>query len=606
MNTDTRPKSLMRKMKLVEYVKNYKFNSLLLRNFIIITLLVLIPTLVVSVIYNVNTRRMVHEEIAVSNMNSLISSSDAIEAVMLELFYFSYYLSTNRDIFQFSISDRNEITRNQLTGKINDIIRMYTVTNNYIDSIFIYSEITNLVFHNSLIFDLDELSDKSWLPVYQAMGSRAFAIEATRKNDSYPYFITLICPLMYSGNEVKNGAVIININVEELGSIIGSSRNTGNDFFMVDENMRLYYSNDFRIMGSDYAPEYLFFLKDMPHTISQTVNINGKETIVSSITSTRYPWRYVLLSPLTNYENQMAEINRFIITITIIYVFASIIVSFILTIKSFKPVHNIMATIEDLNIFEGDYIDKDKNGNEIKHITFLLQKTQEQHSNLKLELDDRIIKLNNAQMKALQYQIDPHFLYNTLDIINWMAIEKMNGENDVSVMISTLALLLRSSLERTSFLVTVQEEIEHTKLYAKILELKYKGALTLHWEIESEIAQCKIIKLSIQPLVENALYHGLKPQRYHGNIIVKGTLEGDTAVITVEDDGAGMTDEKCRDLNEQLNNEYQLDNNHIGIFNVNQRIKLLYGDEYGITVSNGKTCGFVVRVIFPQDIVFDI
>jgi len=595
------------RIKLREYLLNYKFNSLLVRNFVVITLLVLMPSSLVNVFYNINTKNIVLDEINNLNMNSLYRTSDSIEAVMLELFYFTYNISNNNDVIVFSISDRNEITKNKLGTKINDVIKMYTMTNNYIDSIYIYSGKTNLVLHNGSVMDLEDMKDKTWLPFYNTMENKAFAIHATRKNDYYPYYITLICPLYRQSETTSNGAVVLNVDVEKLGRIIGSNNNMTQTFFMVDDSMRLYYCNDYKMMGNQsYAPEYLDFLKDMPASFSQIESINGQDKVVSGVTSARYPWRYVLISPLANFESRMKTVNYFFLQMTVAYLLISLIISFILAVRSFKPVHSIMSVLENSNALDGEYLIKEHHENEVKHITSLVRRTQEQNSRLKLELEERLVKLNNAQMRALQNQIDPHFLYNTLDIINWMAIEKMEGENEVSMMITTLAELLRCSLRRTSYLVSVDEELEHTKLYARILEYKNKEKLKIHWEINPDILKCKIVKLSIQPLMENALNHGLKPRRYHGNIYIKGELVGNTLVICVEDDGVGMDGKKRDALNDHLRTEYQYDDEHVGILNVNQRIKLLFGEEYGVVLCERDGSGLTATIIFPQDAASDL
>jgi len=588
------------KMKLRQYIMNYKFKSILFRNFIIMSFLVLLPSAFVSIFYNINMRQIAMDEISTSNRSSLYRSSDAIENAMLELFRFAHNLSTDPYVVMFSLSDRDEIIRNALAERINRIIRMYTRTNSFVESVIIYSGITNLVLYDSFVRDLDEIADMSWFDVFNTMGDLDFRILASRKNDFYPYFITLVSPLNYTGTKL-NGAVIVNINITNLGRIIGHNSNTNQTFFIMGSDMRLYYSSDIQLMRNVFAPEYLHFLNDRPRNFSQTEMLNGSETIVSSITSSRYHWRYVLLSPLVNYEDQVRGVNITFIKITAAYLVLSIIISFILAVRSFKPIHNIINVLENPKTLDSEYIITDHHDNELTHITSLVRRTQEQNNVLKLELEERLLKLNNAQMRALQSQINPHFLYNTLDVINWMAKEKIGNENEVSKMITTLAQLLRSSLQRSNYLVTVEEEVEQTKLYAKIIEYKNKDKLKIHWEISPDILDCKIVKLSIQPLVENALNHGLKKRRFRGNIYIKGMLIGNAVVICVEDDGVGLDEKKRDEINNHLRNEYQYDEKHVGILNVNQRVKLLFGEKFGVILSARGGIGLRVTISFPQD-----
>jgi two-component system sensor histidine kinase YesM len=243
----------------------------------------------------------------------------------------------------------------------------------------------------------------------------------------------------------------------------------------------------------------------------------------------------------------------------------------------------------------GDYLTA-PHKNELQLITSLIQNTQKQHSRLKLELDERMEKLNNAQLRALQSQIDPHFIYNTLDTVNWMAIDRLGMSNEVSEMVSALANLLRSSLTRSAYLVTVADELEQARMYVKILETRYKDKLTVNWDIDEDVLSCRIIKLCLQPLIENAIKHGLHPKRFIGTVTVTGRRLDKSVVLSVIDDGVGISEEECARLNSHLKTDYQEDEGHLGIRNVNQRIKILFGDKFGVVLTpvDAGACATVV------------
>lgn len=586
------------------YLRNFKFNSILIRNFLLMVLLIALPVFGLSMFYNVYARQILQTEISNSNLNSLYRSSDMVETLFKELRSFSYNLSVSADTNKFVYMDRDEIISSGLASNLYETIKFYTMTYEYVDSVYIYSEVNNQILYKNLdssseINSLDAIKDKTWLATYKSMGNQSFLIQSRRKNDYYPYYITLICPIKSQSETV--GAVVVNVNIEGLGKLIGSNGNVTQKMFILDDAMQLYYSSDYNIMGSqNQAPGYLDFLKKTKGDFSKAVQIDGQETIVSRVKSTDYSLNYVFVSPMAVYEGKTTQMNSVLFQVTLFALLVSLVISYLLTLKSFEPVRSIMDVMENPTPLEGDYISDDRHSNEVKYITNLVRKTRDQNDRLKLELEERLEKLNNAQLRALQNQIDPHFLYNTLDTINWMAIEKMGGQNEVSAMISTLAQLLRKSLQRASFLVTVREEIEHAKLYVKILELRYRDKLSVHWNISEEILDCKTVKLSIQPLVENALSHGLGAKRYQGNIYINGVLMGETAVISVEDDGIGMDENERQELNLHLKTEYQFDDRHVGIRNVNQRFKLLFGDKYGVVISPGSSgTGLAVTIVFP-------
>lgn len=581
------------------YLRSYKFNSMLFRYFLIIMLLVILPNALLSVLYNYNANRVLQEEIGDANLNSLNRSSGMIENVMTELYGFAYNLSVSRDCLSFIYSDRQGLLSGDVARRLNEAITFYTNTYDYVESIYAYSERTGLLATGTNLGGIDTFTDKTWLPTYQVMGESNFVVKSRRRNDYYPYLITLICPI-HAGRTQTVGAVIVNVNVEGIGKLIGSNRDATQRLYIVDDDLGLYYSSNVSALDKPKA-DFLSFLVGRKGSFTEVMRLEDGDMIVSSVISERYGWRYVLLSPLSMYEEKLAGMNRFMLSVTVVTAVISLIIAYYLTIKTFDPVRRIINIVDNPTPFSKEYIDPEKDSNEIQHITNLVRKAQMLNSRLTMELEERLKKLNNAQLLALQGQIDPHFLYNTLDTIHWMAYDELGTDNKVSQMIVTLAQLLRVNFQRTSYLVTVREEVDHAKLYVRILEFRYSDRLQVRWEIGGEILDCGFVKLSIQPLVENALQHGLKSRRYQGTIVISGRLEQGNVVIAVEDDGVGMVAAEIDALNEHLTNDYELDDTHIGIRNVNQRIKILFGERYGVRIAARAEGGLAVTITVPLD-----
>jgi two-component system, sensor histidine kinase YesM len=582
-----------------KYLRNYKFNSLVFRYFLIIVLLVVIPSGLLSILYSRNTNQVLQQEISDANLNSLHRSSSMIENVMIELNGFAYNLSVSQDCLSFVYSNKQSVEFFNLAGKINETIKFLTNTYDYIDSIYIYSETQGLIIDGRTISSMDAITDKTWLSTYQGMGESKFVVESRRKNDNYPYYITLICPI-HAGRTQTVGAVVVNVNIEGVGKLIGNNKDATQQLYIIDDSMRLYYSSDLKILDHDDAKaDFLSFLGKRGGDISEVVKLDGEEMIISSVDSKRYAWRYVLLSPLSLYQKKLDDINKFMLSVTIAASVLSLLSAYYLTIKTFEPVRRIIGVVDNPTPFTEEATDAGKDSDEIQHITSLVRNTQVMNSRLSMELEERLEMLNKAQLRALQGQIDPHFLYNTLDTIHWMAYEELGDDNKVSQMIITLAQLLRVNLQRSGYLVNVREEVEHAKLYVRILELRYKDRLRVQWRIDDDILDCGIIKLAIQPLVENALQHGLKSRRYQGSIVISGRREDESIAISVEDDGVGLSAEDIAALNEHLTNNYEMDDAHIGIRNVNQRIKILFGELYGVRMASRSGGGLIVTIVVP-------
>ena len=174
------------------------------------------------------------------------------------------------------------------------------------------------------------------------------------------------------------------------------------------------------------------------------------------------------------------------------------------------------------------------------------------------------------------------------------------GENPVSAALVNLAGFFRNTLSFSGYLITVDEEIRYTKDYIKILHLRYADLFSVKWDIDDAILPCKVIKTCLQPIIENAVYHGFKPKGGNGLLTVTGKLSDNNIVFTLSDDGVGMSPDEVSTLNESLNtNVYTNISPHIGLANVNKRIKIIFGENYGLSVKSSEGCGTDVRITIP-------
>jgi two-component system sensor histidine kinase YesM len=221
------------------------------------------------------------------------------------------------------------------------------------------------------------------------------------------------------------------------------------------------------------------------------------------------------------------------------------------------------------------------------------------------ELLDAKIKehenLKKAELRALQAQINPHFLYNTLDAIIWMAEAKKIEQ--VVELVSVLSRFFRITLSKGKDWITVREEIEHVESYLAIQKVRYRDILDYRIDVPDNLRDSEILKLTLQPLVENALYHGIKNKRNGGTITVRAQqCDDDLLQIQIEDNGIGMTQERLTQLRAVLEGEAGDEvsgESGYGVNNVNQRIKLYYGKAYGLTIESEYTRGACVSVVIP-------
>jgi len=204
------------------------------------------------------------------------------------------------------------------------------------------------------------------------------------------------------------------------------------------------------------------------------------------------------------------------------------------------------------------------------------------------------ITLRKTELKALQAQINPHFLYNTLDAIAWLCEEGRN--KDAEDMVTSLAKLFRISISKGHELITIEKEIQHAQSYLRIETFRYKNQFTYTFDVDENCLGYLCNKITLQPIIENAIYHGLNRMVDEGEITIRIREDGDDIILSVEDNGIGMTEEQCQEI---LRKEPG-DRTGIGIKNVNDRIKIYFGEEYGLTITSELDEGTCVDIRMPK------
>ena len=287
------------------------------------------------------------------------------------------------------------------------------------------------------------------------------------------------------------------------------------------------------------------------------------------------------------------------------YVFATILVLLVMLLegnqlvsrKISKPIRELDASVKayEAGGKPGIYIG---GSSEIRHLGHSVQKSYEQIE----ELMDEIIQQQNERRKseldALQSQINPHFLYNTLESITWMVEAQENGA--AVRMISELAKLLRVSLSRGKTIIPIKDELQHSRSYMNIQLTRYKERFKTEFRIDKEIENYCIVKLVIQPILENAIYYGVgnMDEDDDGMIIVTGEKRDEDILITIEDNGMGMREEVLENILTD-SSKVPKHGSGVGVINVHSRIRLMFGEEYGLFIESEPDEGTKVTIRIP-------
>lgn len=209
------------------------------------------------------------------------------------------------------------------------------------------------------------------------------------------------------------------------------------------------------------------------------------------------------------------------------------------------------------------------------------------------------VRLRKAEFELLQSQINPHFLYNTLDAIVWLA--EAGEQKKVVSMVGSLSDFFRISLNQGQDILDVRDELQHVRSYLEIQQMRYQDILQYEICVPEELNHCRIPKITLQPLVENALYHGIKNKRGKGMIRVDGERDGADCILRITDNGRGMTAERLEQVREGIRNRNVRETDIYGLYNVNERIRLNFGEDYGITITSVYGEGTCVTVRLPGE-----
>lgn len=234
---------------------------------------------------------------------------------------------------------------------------------------------------------------------------------------------------------------------------------------------------------------------------------------------------------------------------------------------------------------------------EIRHLGNSIQRSYEQIDSLMKKIVLEQNERRKSELDALQSQINPHFLYNTLESITWMVEGERNDE--AVFMISQLARLFRISLSQGRTIITVKEELQHAESYMNIQKVRYKNTFSVEFDVDPSLYSCCTVKLILQPILENAINYGVSSMEDCGEIRVTGRREDGNVILAVSDNGIGMSEEEV-DLVLTDSNRIHKHGSGVGLVNVNNRIQILFGTEYGLSIESEPDEGTTVSICIPE------
>lgn len=412
--------------------------------------------------------------------------------------------------------------------------------------------------------------------------------------DSYPWVITTA--LRMRKNVLDGAYIAVDFKFSEIAAYIDNVGVGRQGYcFIEDKNRNIVYHPQQQLLFSGLKSEKTEYIKQLPD------GLTSEENVVYSIkTLSGRQWRIVGLS----FTGEIAAEGERQIALSILVSFVCCVIICLVVLAVYSKIVNrpVKELIDAMKHFEKDtdnfsFNEKDEKVSEIKILSDSFGHMSVRIKELMEKVRREETELRKTELKALQAQINPHFLYNTLDSIQWMC---ERGETDnASKMVGALAKLFRISISRGHELITIKDEINHVKNYLVIQSFRYREQFSYSFEVDEKLETFLCNKITLQPLVENAIYHGIDRLVDEGEIkitVKEAEDDQNDILMIVEDNGVGMSEEQCRKI---LCKE-RSDSSGIGVKNVNDRLKIYFGEKYGLTVKSELDVGTVMTARIPK------
>ena len=578
-----------------------KFNSIQSVIFAMVSMLLLGAVAIVTVISMNYTRTSVFDNSSLYTQTIIQQMNQNIDSYIDYMENISYLVSSNEDVQAYLFGDEPDPE-----SRVRILNQFKTILDSRSDilNLGIIGENGRMLINDALRLtnpDLDIHTQEWYTNALNGSASSYLSSSHVQHiiSGERPWVITLSRGIRNKSSEVgnqKEGVFFIDLNYSAISELCNQSM-VGNQgyAFILDAAGNIVYHPQQQQLYNELQTENISLIMG---TDQDTV-LFGKgsgEKLYSISRSEKTGWTVVNCVRVEELLRKSNKAQSLYVLVAMGLMIVALFFSRFISRSITQPIQQLCDSME--RVQEGDFSVSDivvESQNEIGSLT----KSFNVMTHRIQELMEQNIREQEAkrksELKALQSQINPHFLYNTLDSIIWMAEGKKNEE--VVLMTASLARLLRQSISNEDEVVSIGQEVEYARGDLTIQKMRYKDKMEFQIEVDPSILHIPLIKLVLQPVIENAIYHGLKYKESKGLLLVKGFMKSDNAVLQVIDNGVGMDEETLAHIYERHKVNYQ--SNGVGVYNVQKRLQLYYGNEYGITYESKKGEGTTATITIP-------
>lgn len=582
------------------HLKKFKFKSMLVRDFILFFTVASAMLASLSVTFYFFNRKITEDVISASNINALSKTADFVDLISKEADRVSVRIINDNVVKAFLKKDNINSNRFEDIEEINavrSILSSSSMAKDYLYTVELYS------YNNDYFISSNRISGKMsrmvGYSVPKNLSDKNIFVEPVKDPYTGEMYLAYYQKLYTRKTAESDGTLVVLIDMENFGAQIkNSSSKIYEDIFLLDENDVVLYGTQSDNIGKNAKDvDILFQYMNTPK--NKVMNFRGEKLLVTSVNSEYKRWKMIsFTSPEHYYDAGIDYLKKELILSVVIGILIAVLAAAKASSRMFEPINLLLELLENkksVGIQKGK-----KQSAELEIIIKEILNNYEEKNKMEHQLLTKQIMLNKAESIALQAQINPHFLYNTLEYVNFSALRLTKSENEVSQMVVMLSKLLRFYLKTEETIISIDDELSYAKLYMEILGKRFGNAYDVIWNISDDLKNAKIVKVTLQPLLENAVNHGVRKGDKKGYIKINGFTSGNECVLEVINTGPPITKAKINEINSEMQKRTIHENSFIGLSNVNSRIKLNFGEEYGVLAALDDEGHTLIRVRFPR------
>lgn len=498
-----------------------------------------------------------------------------------------------------------QIRRSLERVKIAEYFKSFLSIRQDIVSIYIFANNGEILTNQPdvAVKDYIDIEEQPWYVKAKEAGGSVVVSPTHVRNfmeGDYRWVASLSREIRHIDTKKSLGVFLIDLNFNVIKEICDNVElgNRSGYIFIVDRDGELVYHPNQQLIYSKVKEEDFKLILD---TEEGSVLSSGsdRKKLYTVTTSAITGWKTVGVTYTDELVPNKIEFRNYIIALSIISLPLTFLLATVVASRISGPIKRLERTMREVERGKFDVELRIEGGREVVQLGHTFQIMLKRIRELMAEVVEQQELKRKSELKALQAQINPHFLYNTLDSAIWMT--QRGKSQEVIRLIASLSRLFRLSISKGEEWITVKDELEHVKHYLLIQQLRYKHKLEFVLDVSQEMLKYKMPRLILQPLVENAIYHGIKPRPEGGCIIIRGFLriehEQREIILEVSDDGVGMPKDKLERIFEGVSSKLQ--EGGVGVRNVQERIALYAGEQYGLEFRSEQEAGTTVRVRLP-------